>query len=116
MTYNGTAGRPQLERVCWQRDRQHQAGRVAGANRYPSETPLHWDTGNDNPIGWFNTDYLEDRHNGQVNMNSATATQVHERARRSAPARSARNTPVHTSGVPGPPPQGGPGATGDYIA
>ena len=70
-TYNGTAGPSYGQNVY--------LGSETGGNtrpavslgqiEYPSETPLHWDTGNDNPIGWFNADYLEDRHNGQVNMN-----------------------------------------------
>jgi len=35
---------------------------------YPSQCPLHWDTANGNPIGWFNDSYVAPRHNQQVNL------------------------------------------------
>lgn len=37
----------------------------------PSSLPVHWDNDNGNPIGNFNSNYLEDRHNEQVNLNFA---------------------------------------------
>ncbi len=37
----------------------------------PAELPVHFDTDNGNPIGNYNSGYLEDRHNDQVNLNFA---------------------------------------------
>ena len=34
----------------------------------PSETPLHWDHASTNALGWFNANYIADRHNGQLNL------------------------------------------------